>query len=125
MRRIMMVFLIINGLAVLASAEPMTVGATLAIVALGSLISAGAAGVMASMGSNDQTRKRKQEKIQFAQTMQQKDEDQAFQRMQYDDQARRSKPAETLNMLTGLANLRQGMGKPNNLDVMRRLGGGN
>lgn len=124
MRLFMLTFLWLNAGVVLAHADGgLSAGALAAIIALGSVASAAGGGIMASISGREERRKTKQQQQQFLRTMQEKDEDQAFDRMRYADQVRTQGPQNAIGLLNGLAGLRQTMGKSSNLDVLRRLGG--
>lgn len=112
-------------------AEPISAGTMLAITALSSLAQAGGMAAQGQAQGQMSEADRKLRERQFLREMQERDEDQAFGRLQHrDNQARMdraevaNRPMNNISMLSGLAGLRQGMSRSTPIDVLGFLSGG-
>lgn len=66
----------------------------------------------------------KWDKKKWLREMQERDEDQAESSRRYRDESTRNAPGNSLNMLSGLTSLSQGMAKPTSLDYLGYLARG-
>lgn len=110
---------------------PIEAGTLLAISALSALAQAGGAGAAGYFGAKAEEDALKLKKRQMLQEQQNIDEDRRIADSRYNDaqatqhrQEMANKPMESINMLSGLSNLRQGMGRSSNLDVLGYLSRG-
>lgn len=104
--------------------EPISAGTMLAITALSSLAQAGGAGAMGYFQGKSQEDAIKWDKKKWLREMQERDEDQAQNNLRYREEKVAAAPANSLNMLSGISNLSQGMAKSSPLDYLGYLARG-
>jgi len=116
--------------AAVAAAPAISAGTIAAISALSALASAGGAGMAGYFQGQSQDRQLALEKKKQLQDQQNREEDLRINASRYDDtmaanhrQEVSQRPMESINLLSGLSNLRQGYSRPTGLDALGYLAG--